>query len=224
MGPRMLHKHPHHRYHTSWVYLLAVSFLCLACGDPQVQVTNTSYEPRIVIRGLLMPDHAVNEIHIARNFRLDEDLRGTSLLLPEAVAVIIDQETAKQYPLTFVPADLFGPLPDYSSSYFAYQGEEELAVRHGATYRLEVSAEIEGEELFAHATTTVPEPGFRIADLSHDRYRYRERDPDDGGAADPVGGHLHLRQSVRGCECTRSRSERLHLPVRMDTEHPPRAR
>jgi hypothetical protein len=175
----MLHKHPHHRYHTSWVYLLAVSFLCLACGDPQVQVTNTSYEPRIVIRGLLMPDHAVNEIHIARNFRLDEDLRGTSLLLPEAVAVIIDQETAKQYPLTFVPADLFGPLPDYSSSYFAYQGEEELAVRHGATYRLEVSAEIEGEELFAHATTTVPEPGFRIADLSHDRYRYRERDPDD---------------------------------------------
>ncbi len=174
-------EHQHDRCHTGGVSLsLAVSFFCLACGDPQVQVTNTSYEPRIVISGLLMPDHPVNEIHIARNFRLDDNLRETSLLLPEAVAVIIDQETAQQFPLTFAPVESpFGPFIDFDNSYYAYQGEEDLTIRHGASYRLEVSAEIEGEELFAHVTTTVPDPGFRITNLSHDRYRYRERNAND---------------------------------------------
>jgi len=169
---------------------IAALFFCLSCGDPQVKVTNTSYEPRIVIAGLLMPDHPVNEIHIARNFRLDQDLRSMPLLLPDAVAVIIDEATGERFPLTFSPVDS-GPFPDFDTSYFAYQGNGDLTIRHGARYTLEVSAEVEGQELFARATTTVPEPGFRIADLSHDRFHYRERGPDD----EVIAPHLTIQRS-----------------------------
>jgi hypothetical protein len=162
---------------------VCVSVLLLwitGCGDPQVRVTNTSYEPRIVIAGLLMPDHPVNEIHISRNFRVNENPSQTPLLLPDAMAVLIEEETGERFELTFTPVEsAFGAFFDFQKSFFAYQGEENLTIRHGADYTLEVSAEMEGQELFARATTTVPERGFRIAAVSHERFRYRERGTDD---------------------------------------------
>ena len=177
MHPRRNRQPRLSRLSALWTVLLG--FLLSACGDPGVQVTNTSYEPRLVIEGLLLPDHPVRNIHIARNFRVDEDLSQTPLLLPQAEAVIIDEESGQHFELTFTPFDHpQGTAPDFYKSYFAYEGVAELTIRHGASYSIEVSALVEGEELFARATTTVPERGFRIDDLSHERFRYRERGAD----------------------------------------------
>ena len=61
---------------------------------------------------------------------------------------------------------------------FAYLGDD-LVIRKGGTYSLEVRATIEAEEIFARATTTVPLDGFQIVDISPERIRYRERDVTD---------------------------------------------
>ena len=170
--------HPHRLARLSGLGTLLLGFLLSACGEPGVQVTNSSYEPRIVIEGLLLPDHPVRNIHIARNFRVDEDLSQTPLLLPQAEAVITDEESGQHFELTFIPFPHAGVTPDFYKSYFAYEGDAELTIRHGASYSIKVSAQVEGEELVARATTTVPERGFRIEALSHQRFRYRERGAD----------------------------------------------
>ena len=143
--------------------------LLLGCGEGIVEVTNKSYEPRIVISGLLLAGHPVEDIHVSRNFRLDTNLNETPILLPEANVVLIDEDQAVNYPLSFIESPLF------EASGFAYLGDD-LVIRTGGTYSLEVRATVAEEELFARATTTVPVDGFEIVAISPERIRYRERD------------------------------------------------
>ena len=144
----------------------------LSCGDGVVDVTNESYEPRIVVSGLLVAGHPVEDIHVSRNFRLDENLRETPIFLNEADVLLIDEDASVDYPLTLVDS------PSFEDRGFAWLGEAPLVIRAGGTYSLEVRATVEGEELFAKATTTVPVAGFEIVDLEPQRTEYRARDED----------------------------------------------
>jgi ABC-type phosphate transport system substrate-binding protein len=45
----------------------------------------------------------------------------------------------------------------------------------GATYRLDVAAEIDSQMVTMHATITVPQLGFHIASISHDSLSYRPK-------------------------------------------------
>ena len=67
-------------------------------------------------------------------------------------------------------------------AYYQYIGDD-LTIVAGGTYRLEVSAEIDGKQLSTRASTTVPAGGFRIAGISHDNLPYRPRG-DDGEFVD----------------------------------------
>ncbi len=157
-----------------WQY----GFVCLAlvglmgCGEGKVKVTNSSYQPRLVIQGLLIPGQPVEQIHISTNFRLNANLRATNLLLPEAQVAIVEEATGQRYPLVF-EANL-----DFHRSFFAYRDVPELVIRPGQTYALEVSAQVEGQMLTARATTTVPQAGFDIAGISHESLAYRQQDED----------------------------------------------
>ena len=143
--------------------------LLFGCGKGVVKVTNESYEPRIVVSGLLVAGQPVENIHISRNFRLDTNLNETPILLPDADVVLIDEDEEARFPLTFVDSVRFG------NADFDYLGDD-LVIRTGGTYSLEVRAMVEGEELFASATTTVPVEGFEIVDISPARLQYRQRD------------------------------------------------
>ncbi len=146
--------------------------LFLACGKGIVEVTNKSYERRIVVSGLLLAGHPVENIQVSRNFRLDQNLNETPILLAEADVRLIDEDENISYPLTFVDS------PRFEDAGFAYLGND-LVIRKGGTYSLEVRAAVEEEEIFVRARTTVPVDGFEIVDIRPNRIRYRERDETD---------------------------------------------
>ncbi|MFQ5754141.1 MAG: hypothetical protein ACE5HI_19300, partial [bacterium] len=63
------------------------------------------------------------------------------------------------------------------NGYYEYM-DENLIIEYGESYTLEVTATIEGQELFAKSTTTVPQAGFEILPAKSvlDSMVYRQRD------------------------------------------------
>lgn len=155
--------------------VLCLVLLCLglaACGKPDVKITNSSYEPRIVVEGLLVPGQPVSGIRITRNFPVDFNLNSQSVVLDAAQVTLRDVDNDMVFPLTFHGGT------DLHSIYYEYTGND-LTIVPGGTYTLEVSATVDERSLSTRATTTVPQAGFRIIDISHDSTSYRPRG-DDG--------------------------------------------
>ena len=151
--------------------LLSLFGLLSACGEGRVMVTNESYEPRIVIEGYLFPGQRVREIRISRNFRLDVDL-SSSLIIENTRAKITDESDGREYVLTARPETFFNGVR------FDYEGDDWL-VEYGRTYTIDVGATVDGRDLQARATTTVPRQGFKIDSVNHERLTYRQRDERD---------------------------------------------
>ncbi|MBT7860200.1 MAG: DUF4249 family protein, partial [Gemmatimonadetes bacterium] len=147
------------------------ALLLVSCGDPSVKITSNTYEPRIVVEGLLIPGHPVTGIRVTRNFTADLDLNLTPIVIGDAEVNIVDDVSGTSFPLTFHTGQ------DLSTNYYEHIGED-LTIEPGRTYTLEVSAQIDGRQLFTRATTTVPAAGFRIASISHDLLSYRPRGED----------------------------------------------
>lgn len=156
----------------SMFILGVIGAVLISCGEGKVVVTNESYEPRIAVEGYLIAGQKVDKIRIARNFRLDDNLRTLGLLLPNAQVTITEMQTGRTFPLRFHSSN------DFDSNYFLYDGDD-LIIEPGKSYRLDVTATIEGKELSASSTTTVPSPGFQILEVNFDNLQYRQRDNND---------------------------------------------
>lgn len=150
-----------------------ISFAWLAfavlsgCGQGEVDITGAAYVPKIVIDATLMPGKPVNDILISRNVPLDASADLTDLTLATAQAAITDT-AGTVFPLFYDPvAQVF-----YNAT---------LSVQYSETYRLDVSATIDGHTLSAWAVTTVPDPGFALilARSRLDTMTYRQRDSAD---------------------------------------------
>ena len=123
--------------------------LCLlfaACGDPKVNITNSSYEPKIVVEGLLVPGQPVSGIRITRNFPVDFNLNSASVVLDGAQASLRDVDNDVTYALTFHGG------ADLRSIYHEYTGND-LTIVPGGTYTLEISATVDDRSLSTQATT-----------------------------------------------------------------------
>jgi len=152
---------------------ILLSILLSACGKGVVDVSNESYEPKIVIEGFLVAHQKVDNIRISRNFPIGANLQKLSLL-PKAhqtFVLIYDLATEMHCALSFHSNE-----HNSLDSCYWYDAHNQLNIRPGQSYRLEVRATIEGKKLYAWATTTVPPEGFRIAHQNYDSLRYRERD------------------------------------------------
>ena len=167
-------------------FAILLSTLLLACGEGKVAVGNESYEPRIVIEGFLQPGPGVERIRISRNFKVDANLQTLRLPLDdsEADVRITDESSGKEYELSYHPGE------NFRDSFFEYRGND-LVIEHGKSYSLEVRATIEGKELQARATTTVPEKGFEIVGVTPQSSPYRPLTED----GEPVNFELTLERS-----------------------------
>jgi hypothetical protein len=154
-------------------YTALSALLLSGCGEPTVTASNDSYEPRIVVEALLMPGSPVTRIRVARNLRVTANLRTTVIPIDDASVVLTVDATGSRHVLTYHRGAPF----DFRDHYYEYRGDD-LTIEHGASYTLEVEAVIERQSLAMRATTTVPQPGFRIASISHDRLPYRPVGPD----------------------------------------------
>ncbi len=149
------------------VSLILISCIIItSCGRGVVNIDDQIFQPKIVMQGTLFPHQKVEKIKISRNFPLDTRIINEQILIPDAQATIIDSSSDTAYQLTF----------NSETGYFEYTNND-LVIEYGGTYTLEVKAVIDGQELFAKSTTTVPEPGFEILDSKSvlDSMVYRKR-------------------------------------------------
>lgn len=124
-----------------------ISFLLVSCGDPDVNITNVAYQPKIVVEAYLIAGELPWGIKVMRNYPLGQEIDFSSMPLdPWEYAVTI---TLNGIPLR------------YESSHGIYYNNT-FKVEYGKTYVLEISATIDGQKLYTRATTTVPQRGFKI--------------------------------------------------------------
>lgn len=161
----------------SVIFLIWPLFFC-ACGKGIVEVTNESYEPRLVIEGLLIAGAQVDHIRVSRNFRLNADLSQTDVTLSDAEVKILDVNAGKTYLLAFYETPVDPESPKFerlNRAYYRYTNND-WRIEAGKTYTLEVRATVEGKALFARSTTTVPLTGFKVAQINYDSLKYRQHD------------------------------------------------
>ena len=158
-------KRKHIFYNTA--ILLLTALMILGCGEGIVEVDDSQYQPKIAIEGFLFPHQPVERIYITRNFRVDQNLRQTGILLPNADVTLTDLQSGEVYPLTF----------DQDEYFFRYTGSD-LLIEYGHSYRLDVQATIEGSALQAGAVTTVPEAPLAITGVNYESLSYYQRDGD----------------------------------------------
>ena len=146
--------------------------LLSACGRGKVDVTNDSFEDRIVVQGLIFPGESVENILITRNVRLDENFGNLqNIILEDAEVSLTDEASGTAYPLSF------------NGFTYGYEGDGLEIVAEG-TYTLAVKATVNGRVLEASTSTTVPPLGFRIEGQTHERLAYRLKDA-NGEAINP---------------------------------------
>ncbi|MBD3287271.1 DUF4249 family protein [candidate division KSB1 bacterium] len=150
-------------------YLMIATLITLTtgCGDVPVSVDENTYEPKIVVDGIIMPGHRVENIRITRNFALNRDIDFTDFLITDATVGITDLGSGDEYPLS------------YNALTGAYESDDDnLIIEYGKQYQLSVQATVDGKNLSTTTVTTVPRDGFSIreADSKLTPLTYRERD------------------------------------------------
>ncbi|MBX7151036.1 DUF4249 domain-containing protein [bacterium] len=131
--------------------LFIAALFAVSCGEGKIDISSQKYEPKIVIEGYLTPQHKVERIHISRNFPLDAVIDPEDIPIADAQVTITDLASMTEYPLTY----------NVDSSYFEYNGVG-LDIGFNKSYRLNVTAVIDGQTLMANSTTTTPQSGFSI--------------------------------------------------------------
>jgi len=156
------------------ILFVLVTLLFTACGEGVVDVENKSYQPKISIDGFIQPGKKVERIHIFRNFKLGEDLNNI-ILVPdpaETEVEIIDESSGNNYMLSFRYPGPQRPLDEY---YYEYNGND-LLIDYGKSYTLNVTTEIDGRQLSASSTTTVPQQGFSISGINRSHMKFAQKD------------------------------------------------
>jgi hypothetical protein len=116
-----------------------------------VDIDKDTYEPKIVVEGYLFPGQTPGNIRLSRNYALEQQIEMNELFLDNARATITDVAANKSYDLEFNGATLA----------YHYPGTD-WVIEAGKSYRLDVVAAIEGQEVVTSSTTHVPEAGFGI--------------------------------------------------------------
>lgn len=118
-----------------------------SCGDPAVEIEEVKYEPKITVEGYLYPGETVNKIKLTRNFPLETEIDSANLILtPEKNSV---SASINGVQLIF----------DETNGYYY---NNNLLIENDKTYKLQISAVIEGRQLYAESETTTPKTGFKI--------------------------------------------------------------
>jgi hypothetical protein len=153
--------------HIYLVLVLIILVLISGCGEGRVDITEASYSPEIVINAYVFAGQKVQNIRITRNSPLNQSVDTSKIILSEAIVKIIDLSNNKEYELTYMPSK-------YS---FEYTGND-LIIEYGKSYKIEVQAMVDGKDLHASSTTTIPFAGLRSDQKDLGSLLYRETDVD----------------------------------------------
>lgn len=154
---------------TLYVLILSAASLLTSCGNPDVSLDESDYAPKLVVEGYLFPGTAPSNIRITRNFRLNKPIPVENLVLQDATVRLTRVADGRSELLVFNPEALA----------FSYPGTD-WVVGFDETWRIDVTATVDGKALSTSSETTTPKAGFR---LNPDQsvvgtIRYNEKNPD----------------------------------------------
>jgi hypothetical protein len=141
------------------IYLIIIATtIVISCGDPVVDISGITYQPKIVVHGYVYPDEDIKQIRIMRNFPLDRVIDpGELLLTPGGNGVIAKINGVNLH---------YDPV---TRTYLTHN----ITAQNGATYTLEVTGVIDGEQLQTSSITTVPLEGFSLLETELGTITYR---------------------------------------------------
>ncbi|MCE1188988.1 MAG: DUF4249 domain-containing protein [Ignavibacteria bacterium] len=113
------------------------------CGDPSMDMTDVTYEPKLVVEGYLFSGQPVTGIRVMRNFGLGTPIDTTSLYIADA-RVTVNGAVLKYNPV----------------GHFFYH--DTMIARPGTSYNIQVSGTVAGKFISTSASTTVPEGKYQI--------------------------------------------------------------
>lgn len=131
--------------------LVLVILLCLGCGEGTVKIDKSTYQPKIVVNGLLYTAKAISDIKITRNYPLNTTIMPDEEYITDAFVTI-----SNEYGIT--------DTLNYSPTHYYYSTNHTLEIIGGEKYTLYVSADIEGHALWTTSSTIAPHLGFSIND------------------------------------------------------------
>ncbi|MEW6652552.1 MAG: DUF4249 family protein [Bacteroidota bacterium] len=143
-----------------------ITSLLFSCGESTVELEQT-YEPKIVVRAIIFPGQKPANISLTRNIPINTQPNPNTLFLSNADMSITDLSTGKDYRLTYNSTKLS----------YEYKGSDWI-IDYDKSYKLSVTAAIDGKTLSAVSLTKTPKKGFSIVDsetISGD-IAYREKD------------------------------------------------
>lgn len=146
--------------------IFVLLFLFYSCGEGTIDVGPETYTPKIAIQGFVYPGKKVENIFVTNNIPL-ASVSGSSIVLLNAEVKITDLSSGNIFKLSFNPAKFS----------YEYNGTD-LQIDFGKSYRLDVSAIVDGLRISANSTTTVPLKGFHILkdQSTLGVLKYREKD------------------------------------------------
>jgi hypothetical protein len=146
------------------IFIILLTYLS-GCGEGHIDITDALYTPEIVINAYIYGGQKVQDIKITRNFPLSQNIDTSLIALPDAIVKLLDISDNKEYRLNYNPLK-------YS---FEYVGND-LIIEYGKTYKIDVSAQIDGKKLHATSVTTVPDSGLKSNKYDYGTMVYRETD------------------------------------------------
>ena len=134
------------------LYLILCIALLISCGDPEIVLDESVYEPKIVIDGYLVTEQPIKRIFIKRNIPTGVPIEEIEIFLKDANVFITDLKTNTRVQLT------------YNTNAFSFMDKDETlgGIKYNQEYRIDVSATIDGRALTASATTKTPSEKVRI--------------------------------------------------------------
>ena len=134
-----------------YILIIFIFLFCLACGESSVEIDKSTYQPKIVVNGLLYTGEAISNIKITRNYPLNTTIISNEKYLTDAFVTISD-------------ASGISDTLSYSPIHNFYASNQKVEITGGETYTLFVSAEIDDQEIWTTSSTIAPFLGFSIDD------------------------------------------------------------
>jgi hypothetical protein len=148
----------------AFILFIQAAFIA-GCGEGDVNLSEASYIPKIVINAYIYGGQKVQDIKVSRNVPLNQGIDTSKIFLTDAIVSITDLSSSKKYLLTYNPLRFS----------FEYAGTD-LIIGYGKSYKIDVQAIIDGKNLYAVSTTTVPLSGLKADKQDLGIMAYRETD------------------------------------------------
>jgi hypothetical protein len=154
------------KYWQFYFIILSISVkLFSACSDEEVILGEAVYEPKIVVEGYLYPEHCVDNLKICRNIPFNQVVDYEKTIIADAKVILTDLSSDKNYELTY----------DKNNLDYGYE-KKDFKINFSNSYKLEVWASIDRQNLYVYSVTTTPATDIKIEKDGTDTIIYRQKD------------------------------------------------